>query len=208
MVKKIIAVIIIASIVIGTYLFISNYFSNKNAWKIEITQEGVNIRELHTATSNRLGGANVGTIYEVLETYEEDQKFMWFKVEYENGKQGWIASSRQVPYIKEYNNPDGEKNDEPVIMDYARPIIRYFEDVYAVYDINSINYEHLEIEEDSDYEISHKVYFEQFPEDSDIPQYWIEYTVIDEFDNMESKVQKITFEITPDISEVLLFEDM
>ncbi len=211
--KKILGLLILAAVIYGVYFFVSMYIENKNAWKIEIINAEVNIRELPDATSNDLGDAFLGDVFKVVELYEEDLKFVWYKVEYDKDKFGWISSARQVPYVKEINNPNGlsSSSDDEFILDYERPQITYVEPdgyiIYSTYDLNSINYEHLNIIEDSEYTITHKVFYEAKPVDSDTPQWWIQYFVEDVNGNKKDATQRIEFEVEPAIEDVFLFED-
>ncbi len=205
--KKIIALLIVIGIGYGIYYFVSDYYEFRDAWKIEITNDSVNIRELSSATSNLLETAYSGEVYVVKEIYEEDLKFIWYKVELNDNEYGWIASAREVPYVEEINNPN-KVSQEDYVIDYARPVIKYEEDTYNVYDVNNIKYDHLIIEEDSEYTVKHFVYLEENPTDRPGPQYWIEYIVTDENNNTSSKIQRIAFEINPSVDEVKLFEEL
>lgn len=188
----------------GVIVFIK-YQENKSAWKIEITEEMVNVREEHGLYEYKVGTAVSGDIFKVLDFYDEDARYVWYKVKLKNGTIGWIASGRNVPYVKEINNPKGIASYE---IDYAKPKIRFFEEDYVVYDIKSISYNHLEIIEDSEYTIEHIVYYEEHPKDKEEPQYWIKYIVTDAFGNKASKVQRIIFTVEPDNDEVLDFSSM
>ncbi len=210
MFKKILALLIVAGIGYGIYYFVSDYLETKDAWKVEIINSSINVREESKVSSNQLATVYLGEIYVVEEFYDEDLKFVWYKIEYDKDKFGWIASSRDIPYVKEINNPNSTTPDAYVV-DYDNPEVRFKsdanEDLYSTYDINSINYDHLEITEDSDYTITHKIYYEEEPTDSNTPQWWIEYSVIDEFDNSKVFLQRIEFEINPSIDSVYLFEN-
>ncbi len=213
MIKKIIALLIVLGIGYGIYYFVSDYLENKDAWKIEITHDEINLREEAKATSKIVGGDQkvyVGEIYNVLEIYEEDMKFVWYKIEYDKNKYGWVASAREVPYVKEINNPNREDGEtvEYEVVDYKRPILSVEDTLYQTYDINTINYNHITVEEDSEYDITHGVYYDQFPEDSNIPKYWIQFIVTDVHGNSKDFVQEIEFEVKPSSDEVKLIEEL
>ena len=205
--KKLIILIVFLAATYGGYVVVSNILENKNAWKVQIINEYVNVRETPSATANNLGTIYLSEEYKVLEIYEKDKKFIWYKIEYKDENSAWIASSREVPYVKEINNPNKVKQEDYVI-DYKRPVIKFLEEVVIFRNINNINYDHLEIIEDSEYTITHEVYFEEKPIDKKESQYWIKYTVIDANDNKDTKIQRIEFNENPSIDEVLLFENI
>ena len=86
--------------------------------------------------------------------------------------------------------------------------MRFFEDTYKTESIDTITLDHLEIIEDSEYEVTYEIYKEEEPQDVPGPQYWIQYTVVDAFDNKTVKVQRIEFEITPPDDRVLDFSEL
>lgn len=187
----------------GVYVFLK-IKEDKEAWKIEILSETLNVREEHGLYEYKVGVVSQGEIYKVIDFYDEDPRYVWYKIKLKNGTIGWVSSGRKNPYVKEENNPNGIKAYE---IDYAKPIIRYFEEDYIVYDINSITYDHLEIEEASTYTIEHKIYYEEHPTDRKEPQYWIKYIVTDKYGNSASKIQRIIFTIEPSREEVLDFSE-
>ncbi|MDE6284138.1 MAG: SH3 domain-containing protein, partial [Bacilli bacterium] len=189
----------------GGFFIYKKIDEDKKAWKIEIINETINVREEHGLYEYKVGEVKEGEVYKVLDFYADDPRYVWYKIELRNGMIGWVSSGRKNAYVKEINNPNDIADYE---IDYAKPIIRYFDEDYIVYDLNSINYNHLEIEEASEYTITHKVYYEEHPTDRKEPQYWIKYIVTDSYGNTESKIQRIIFTIEPDRSEVLDFSEM
>ena len=71
--------------------------------------------------------------------------------------------------------------------------------VYHTKDINTINYDHLTITDDSEYKITSQVYKETC---SDYYQYWIVYTATDKYGNKGTKTQAIAFEEEPSDDDV------
>lgn len=209
--KKIFWLIIIFSFLGGGAFLGFKIYQDMHAWKVEIAIEFINIREEHNLYSNKLGTVYEGEKYKVLEIYLDDQRYVWYKIKATNDIVGWISSGRNNPYVKELNNPNVDEatySDETYELDYKKPVVKFKDNVYVVYDINSINYDHLTIEEDSEYKIEHKVYYEEHPKDTDIPQYWIQYIVTDAAGNQTKKVQKIEFDIEPKPEEVLDFANL
>ena len=168
----------------------------KKGWYVEITSEYINVRDEAHANANLLGKVLEGEVYEVLDMNFDNISYYWYKIDY-NGNDAWIASKRKSPYLKDFNNP----------TDIAIPIIKYYDDVYKVVNIDEINYKHLEVVEDRDeYEITHVVYHEVVPS-KHIDQYWIEYTITDASGKSSSKLQKIEFEELPSEEEVIDFDE-
>ncbi len=206
---------VLGGIAFGIYMGYKKFdeFLHKDddAWKIEIVIDKVNIRSDHTNLEAKIGEAKKGVVYKVLEIYLEDDKFVWYKVSLGKDSEGWIASSRKEPYVKEINNPkslDSDEASEEYFIEYNPPVVKYYEDVYEVDNIENITYDHLEITDESEYTVSHEVYYEEKPKDSNIPQYWIQYVVTDKFGNTTKKVQKIEFQTKPKSSQVKDFKKL
>lgn len=209
--KKLFWTIIIVAIIgaggILTYSLIKDHY----AWKVEIAIEEINVRSKHDLYEAKVGTVYEGEKYNVLEIYLKDKRYVWYKIKYDKGKEGWIASGRNNPYVKEINNPNAKDNyetGESYQLDYKKPVVKFTDNIYSVYDIKSINYDHLTIEEDSEYKIEHKIYYEAESVDTHLPQYWIQYIVTDAAGNVTKKVQQIKFDIEPDPNSVLKFADL
>ncbi|NLA32698.1 MAG: SH3 domain-containing protein [Mollicutes bacterium] len=194
--KIILFAFVVVLIVVGSIILI-NTINYKNAWKVEVTNPYINVRKEHTLLSEKIDYITKGDDFKVLEIYLEDKAFVWYKVDLKNGRKGWIASDRRVPYVKEINNPKSEK-EEDYKIDYAPPIVKYFDEYYETESIKTINYDHLTIEEESKYKVTHTVFKEEKPKDRPGPEYWIQYVVTDSFGNSASKLQRIKFEIVPE----------
>ena len=170
----------------------------KKGWYVEIIYEDpINVRDMPSTSGKELGQVEKGEIYKVLDVNMENSSYYWYKIEYEDYVEAWIASGRKIHWVDDVNNPN----------DIAVPVIKYYDDVYKVVSIDDINYKHLEVIEDTkDYEISHVIYHE-VKKSEFIDQYWILYTITDGAGKTSSKLQKIEFEITPEENEVLDFSE-
>lgn len=196
--KKIIILIIVIALGFGGFKVYQKIKEESTAWKIKILKDYINVREEHTAYSNKLGEAKKNESYKVKEIYLEDKKYVWYKIKFNDQKDGWISSERKDPYVKEYNNPQKE-TDNSFITDYASPIIKYTEEKYYTRNIDTITYDHLKITDDSEYKITSQIYKETCPE---YHQYWIIYTVTDKYNNKSTKTQAIVFEEEPNDDKV------
>lgn len=198
---------IVLAIIIIVAFITQIVVDNANAWKVEITNDYVNVRKDHSVYETQIDKVYKGDTYKVIEIYLDDPNYVWYKIELDNGSEGWIASGRNEPYVKEINNPNAS-SEEDYFVDYKSPILRFFEDTYKTESIDTITLDHLEIIEDSEYEVTYEIYKEEEPQDVPGPQYWIQYTVVDAFDNKTVKVQRIEFEITPPDDRVLDFSEL
>ena len=204
--KKFLKIVIIALLLFGAYKGIRAFIEYKIAWKIVITEESVNIREQATVYSNKLGEAKRNDVFVVKEKVLEN-KYVWYKIVLKNDKEhkyGWISSERKYPYVKEYNAKKASSKEE-VVSDNAKPVIKYKEDIYYTKDINTINYDHLTVTDDSEYKITSEVYKETCP---GYHQYWIVYTATDKYDNKATKTQAIIFEQEPSDDDVKNLADI
>ena len=217
-VKRIVTLVIVLLILGGfgfagykVYDMIKTHIEEeKNAWKIEIITESVNVRNDHNAIAPHYGKAYKGEVFKVVETYRDDKKFVWYKVKFRGDMEAWIASDRNNPYVKEINNKEIEEAEESSEhpFEYVKPDVKFFSEDYYVKDINSITTDHLDIYDDSDYTIKYEVYYEEKPLDRDEPQYWIQWVVTVEFGNTTKKVQRIIFEVEPQKGTVKDFKKM
>lgn len=198
---------IVLAIIIIVAFITQIVVDNANAWKVEITNDYVNVRKDHSVYETQIDKVYKGDTYKIIEIYLDDPNYVWYKIELDGGSEGWIASGRNEPYVKEINNPNAS-SEEDYFVDYKKPILRFFEDTYKTESIDTITLDHLEIIEDSEYEVTYEVYKEEEPIDVPGPQYWIQYTVVDAFDNKTVKVQRIEFEITPPDDRVLDFSEL
>ena len=204
--KKIVIIIFIILIFILIFTIGSAIIENARAWKIEITNEYINVRENHSVYDLQIDTVYQGEKYKVLDIYLDNPNYIWYKIKV-GYNEGWVASDRNEPYVKEYNSPYALE-ENPDIVDYASPILKFYDDTYKTKSIDTITLDHLEIIDDSDYEVTYEIYKEEEPIDMPGPQYWIQYTVIDSFGNKTVKVQRIEFEIAPLDDQVLDFSEL
>lgn len=160
---------------------------NNEKWHVEITNDFINVRSEPGVYSRIVGKVEKGETYKVLDVNLDDKNYYWYYIEIDYFNTGWIASDRKNPYLKDFNNP----------YDIIPPTIKYYEDVYYVKSIDDINYNHLEVTDNTDYKIDHIVYYEE-----EQNQYWITYTVTDSGENQTSTTQKIVFETEPNKNEL------
>lgn len=169
----------------------------KEGWYVEITYKTpINVRETPSSDAKSLGKVQQGESYKVYEVdTESSNTYFWYKIDF-NGKEGWIASGKKNPWVKDHNNPE----------DIMTPQIKFEDDEVHFRTIDDINYKHLTVVEDKDdYEITHTVYHE-VDKIREIDQYWILYTITDGVGKSSSKMQKIIFDVKPDEDRVTDFQ--
>lgn len=216
--KKIIIIGLIATIlIISLIIFIKKRNNNNLAdqWHIIIKNDYINVREGNTEKNEdddkrwtkNLGRVTKGEKYRILELdTTTSNKYVWYKINYKK-MLGWIASDRYNPFVEEVNNPKLKANKD-YIIDYAPPIIKFFDEVLHVTDIDNITLSKVEVIESSKYDLTYKIYIEKKPREGDGPQYWIKYTAIDANGLTSSKRQKITFDNPPTNDQVLDFSNI
>ena len=166
----------------------------KKGWHIKITAKELKVRTKAQISSKVITKIKKGEVYKV-EKAAAEPSYVWYLIEYEKGKKGWVANTLSYGNLEVFNSTE----------DLYKPIIKFYESVYRVESIESINYDHLEAWDDSvDYEITHQVYHEVKPEEN-IDQYWIRYTITDPSGKTSSKTQKIEFAKRPEESKVKSF---
>ena len=204
--KKFFLIVFVLIIAFLAFKGVKKFIEYKTAWKIMITEESVNIREQATVYSNKLGEAKRNDVFVVKEKVLEN-KYVWYKIVLKGDKDhayGWISSERKYPYVKEVNAKKAKTKDD-VVSDNAKPVIKYKEDIYYTKDINTINYDHLTVTDDSEYKITSEIYKETCP---GYYQYWIVYTATDKYNNKSSKTQAIIFEEEPSDDDVKNLADI
>ena len=188
--KKVIKFLFVIVIVCGLgYVGYKYYEKNKpidytGKWHIEIKKDYINIREFPEQYSRSMGKALKGEKYLVEEVNLEDDTYVWYKT-----SKGWIANSRSSPDWIVDNNND---------KDIYKPVLKFKEDTYYVKNIQSINYDSLELWDDSRYEVKHEVFIDHNDMDRGT-QSWIKYTITHSVGNSTSKLQRIVFEENPTI---------
>ena len=171
---------------------------NNKKWQVEILEDFINVRTEPTVSSEVIDKVTKGDKYYVIDINLDDSSYVWYNIDYKGDKY-WIASDRANPYVRELHNP---KYKNSASIEYKSPIISNLEEEYIVKDLNSIKYDHFEITDDSDYKITHEVFYEEHSEETGKPQFWIRYKVTDKYGNVNMKTQKIKFYVIPDKYEV------
>ena len=113
--KWVVAFFIFVFLIIGAFVFMiykNESEKNKISWKVEIIHEYINVRDKASTDSTVIGKAYQGNVYPVISVNLDHPSYVWYEIEYRKGQSGWIASERNIPYVKEYNNPHFKENNE------------------------------------------------------------------------------------------------
>lgn len=173
----------------------------KKGWHVEIITKTLNVRETPEPWGVKIGEVKEGQVYEVIEMNFSDFFRFWYKIKINDYKEGWVANPRITKeYLNDINND----------LDISPPTLKFFEETYFVKDIESINYDHLEVTDDKDgVVVTHVIYHEYEPSSNPElhkDQYWIVYTATDTSDKKVSKTQAIVFEQRPLKNQVVDFK--
>lgn len=152
---------------------------NEDDWYVEVTNEYINVRSEASAYSSKIGTVYEGAKFKVLDINLDDEYYYWYYIQVDYYNEGWIASGRETSYLTDFNNPH----------DIKSPTLKFYDEIYYTYSIETITYDHLEITDDkNDYIVSHEVF------KSEDNLYWITYTVTDAAGHSISKTQQTVFE--------------
>ena len=172
-VTLIIIILVISAGYMGVKKIMNELEAEKNAWKVEIINDKINVRSKPDRFEALVGEVKKGNVYKVIDINL---------------------------YVREINNPNADdENSYEEAVDYSYPEVKYHEEEYQTESIDTIKYDHLEINSKSDYEISHKLYVEECPT---YTQYWIEYTITNKIGNSTDKLQKISFINEPNPDDI------
>ncbi len=69
--------------------------------KVRVTTEFINVRKQANSSGDRLYEAVENDVYEVIEIYDGDYNYMWYKIIFSDRRTGWIASSKTAPWVEE-----------------------------------------------------------------------------------------------------------
>lgn len=204
--KKFAIIILILLLIVGGYfgyVFVSGKIEEarikkiREGWYVEVITDSLKIRKEANRDSSELKVATKGEVFKV-DKYENNKGNIWYHIEYEKEKYGWVNNPVGLEYLKDDNNPN----------DIRKPTIKYFDSVYYAESIDEITYDHLEVTDDREgVVVTHQVYHE-VDELQGIDQYWIKYTATDAVGKKAAKVQKIVFNKRPDESKVLDFSKL
>lgn len=70
-------------------------------FKVKITAPYINIRSKPTLSANKIHEVVFGEKYDVIEYFDEDPVYTWYKITYQGRRVGWIASDKETPWVME-----------------------------------------------------------------------------------------------------------
>lgn len=69
--------------------------------KVRILNDYINVRRFPTASSNQKYQVLQNETYDLLEIYDEDFQYVWYRIVYGDRNTGWIASDIKSPWVEE-----------------------------------------------------------------------------------------------------------
>lgn len=75
--------------------------SQEVLFKVTVTNNYINVRSQPTTNADKVYEAIKGETYKVIEIFDEDPNYTWYKIVFSDRKTGWIASSVLTPWVKE-----------------------------------------------------------------------------------------------------------
>ena len=70
-------------------------------FEVRIVNDYINVRTQPTTAANKVYEAIKGEKYKVIEIFDEDEKYIWYKIIFSDRRIGWIASSIESPWVEE-----------------------------------------------------------------------------------------------------------
>lgn len=105
--KKIIVYIVIG-IAIGIIIMqliglarIKRIDSYETLFNVVVTTDFINVRTQPTTISKKLFQIIKTEKYQVIDTFKDDPMYMWYKIVFSDRRIGWIASSKENPWVIE-----------------------------------------------------------------------------------------------------------
>lgn len=105
--KKIIYIFILGiaiGIIIMQLIFlarIAKIESQPVLFEIRIKNEYINVRSQPTLTAKKIYEVTKGEKYNVIDTFDEDENYIWYKIIFSDRRTGWIASAIENTWIEE-----------------------------------------------------------------------------------------------------------
>lgn len=83
------------------FIQIKKVESHDVLFKVKITAPYINIRSKPTSAANKLDEVVSEETYQVIDYFDEDSAYTWYKITYQDRRIGWIASDKETPWVIE-----------------------------------------------------------------------------------------------------------
>ena len=70
-------------------------------FEIRITNDYINVRSQPTTKAKKIYEVVRGEKYEVIEVFEEDIDYIWYKIVFSDRRTGWVATDRENSWLEE-----------------------------------------------------------------------------------------------------------
>ena len=83
------------------FIQIKKVESHDVLFKVKITAPYINVRSKPTSAANKIHEVVTDEKYEVIDYFDEDSAYTWYKITYQDRRIGWIASDKEAPWVIE-----------------------------------------------------------------------------------------------------------
>ncbi len=80
---------------------ISKIESYDTLFEVRITNDYINVRTQPTTAANKIYEVVKGEKYKVIEIFDEDPTYIWYKIVFSDRRTGWIASAVENAWVEE-----------------------------------------------------------------------------------------------------------
>lgn len=70
-------------------------------FEIKINTTYINVRTKPTPAANKIHEVLLDEYYSVIDYFDEDSRYVWYKIVYHDRRVGWVASHREIPWVIE-----------------------------------------------------------------------------------------------------------
>ena len=100
--KNIIIGVVIGMLIVclGNEIKAKQFDKRETIATVEITNEYINVRKTPTPRADKIYEVLEGEQYGVLEIYELDEYYIWYKIKFSHRRTGWVASERDDAYLE------------------------------------------------------------------------------------------------------------
>ena len=70
-------------------------------FEVKIVNDYINVRTQPTTAANKIYEVVKDEKYKVIEIFDEDENYIWYKIIFSDRRIGWIASSIESPWVEE-----------------------------------------------------------------------------------------------------------
>lgn len=69
-------------------------------FELRVVGDFINVRTQPTTHAKKVYEVNKGELYDVLEVFDEDFSYTWYKITFSDRRVGWVASDNANPWVE------------------------------------------------------------------------------------------------------------